>query len=186
MFGGVYSSTVYKKGIEATEKTEPFFCLHLDIHHEYIKTLGEAFDSLTQREAIEGYQNMGSEIPAQKQLTVKKLPQILLIHLKRFTYDLKTLVPLKIRKMIKYPLQFRMSPDWLSQRYNTKTPPYELCTVISHFGVHSTGGHYTADIFHPGTQKWLRFDDHKIFPIDESSILHNTNAYVLVYKKSSY
>jgi len=86
------------------------------------------------------------KIPAQKQLTVKKLPQILLIHLKRFTYDLKTLVPLKIRKMIKYPLQFRMSPDWLSQRYNTKTPPYELCTVISHLGVHSTGGHYTAYI----------------------------------------
>jgi len=98
---------------------------------------------------------------------------------------MQTFAPIKIRKMIKYPLQFKPYPEWLSKR-GFKTPSYELCTVISHLGVQTTGGHYTADIYHSSSQKWLRFDDSKIYPIeDEKSILNNSNAYILFYKKSN-
>jgi len=186
IFGGTFQSIVTKRGLEASARVEPFFCLHLDIQADNIKSLDAAVDLLTSKEKIDGYQdNQGAEILASKQLKIDKQPSILLVHLKRFAYDRQTLVPYKVRKFLSYPLIFSLHAQWLASN-RVRPCRYQLFSVISHLGVQTIGGHYTCDIFHEASQKWIHYDDSRISVVEDvESVLKSNNAYLLFYKKVS-
>lgn len=52
------------------------------------------------------------QIPASKQLKIDKVPNILLIHLKRFAYDANTGGIYKVRKEISYGPTITLSQNW--------------------------------------------------------------------------
>ncbi|KAI9459639.1 hypothetical protein BJY52DRAFT_1097548, partial [Lactarius psammicola] len=121
---------------------------------------------------------------AEKRMKIKKLPNILALHLKRFKYqeDLRKYIKLTYR--VAFPFELRLfntvdevdDPDRL----------YELFGIVVHIGSGPHHGHYIAIVKGPHT--WLKFDDDKIDPIKESEIPQffgdaaSGSAYVLYYQ----
>ncbi|CAE6456128.1 unnamed protein product [Rhizoctonia solani] len=133
---------------------------------------------------------------AAKQLTFSRMPPVLIIHLKRFSFKgpftdkLETLVefPLKDLDLTSHmppPLTPNMDKDGLErfspQDPRAQMPPYkyELYGIANHFGSLSSG-HYTAFIKSRG--KWMYCDDSRITPADPKEVVGKP-AYILFYKR---
>ncbi|KAH7335450.1 hypothetical protein B0J17DRAFT_670242 [Rhizoctonia solani] len=133
---------------------------------------------------------------AAKQLTFSRMPPVLIIHLKRFSFKgpftdkLETLVefPVKELDLTNYmppPLTPDMDKDGLerfsSQDPRAQIPPYkyELYGVANHFGSLSSG-HYTAFVKSRG--KWMYCDDSRITPAESKEVVGKP-AYILFYKR---
>ena len=117
-------------------------------------------------------------------MKIKKLPNVLALHLKRFKYqeDLRKYIKLTYR--VAFPFELRLfntvdevdDPDRL----------YELFGIVVHIGSGPHHGHYVAIV--KGPHSWLMFDDDKIEPIKESEIPRyfgdaaSGSAYVLYYQ----
>ncbi|KAJ7251294.1 ubiquitin carboxyl-terminal hydrolase 4 [Mycena rebaudengoi] len=136
---------------------------------------------------------------ASKQLSLARLPPILVIHLKRF--EIHGRFSDKIDTFVDYPLKsldltnfmppplppgadksqlnggVPMSPD----DPRAQLPPYKynLYGVTNHSG-NLTSGHYTA--FIADRDGWKSCDDSSIRPVDEKQVV-NQKAYVLFYKR---
>ncbi|TBU43823.1 cysteine proteinase [Dichomitus squalens] len=132
---------------------------------------------------------------ATKQLSLSRLPPVLLIHLKRFsakgpfTDKIETFVefPLKGLDLTNYmppPLPPGaigvppLSPD--DPRCQLPPYRYDLYAVTNHFGTLSTG-HYTAFIASRGG--WLYCDDSRVTPADAKDVVGKP-AYILFYKRT--
>ncbi|KAH9020421.1 hypothetical protein EDB84DRAFT_567628 [Lactarius hengduanensis] len=123
---------------------------------------------------------------AEKRMKIKKLPNILALHLKRFKYqeDLRKYIKLTYR--VAFPFELRLfntvdevdDPDRL----------YELFGIVVHIGSGPHHGHYVTIV--KGPHSWLKFDDDKIESIKESEIPQffgdaasgSGSAYVLYYQ----
>ncbi|EJU03776.1 cysteine proteinase [Dacryopinax primogenitus] len=135
---------------------------------------------------------------ATKQLSISRLPPVLLIHLKRFSYKgpfvdkLETLVdfPLKDLDLTNYmpsPLPpgvdkgFSQSSPIKLDDPRSQIPPYryELYAVTNHFGS-LTSGHYTAFIASKGS--WVYCDDSRLSNAEGREIVAKP-AYILFYKR---
>ncbi|KAL5633376.1 hypothetical protein ACGC1H_003762 [Rhizoctonia solani] len=133
---------------------------------------------------------------AAKQLTFSRMPPVLVIHLKRFSFKgpftdkLETLVefPLKDLDLTNYmppPLTPNMDKEGLEnfspQDPRAQIPPYkyELYGVANHFGSLSSG-HYTSFVKSRG--KWMYCDDSRITPADPKEVVGKP-AYILFYKR---
>jgi len=114
-----------------------------------------------------------------KKTTIDVLPNVLILHLKRFAFRSQGAV--KIHKFIQYPLTLTFHPNWLTspRDYNTTQRTYNLFSVVEHRGSKVTGGHYTCDV-HQTDTLWLHFDDHTIQRTSPSLIL-DRQAYLLLY-----
>ncbi|GJJ11320.1 hypothetical protein Clacol_005552 [Clathrus columnatus] len=135
---------------------------------------------------------------ATKQLSISRLPPVLLIHLKRFSFKgpftdkLETLVdfPLKNLDLTNYvPMPLPPSADnprpssaSVSNDPRIQLPPYkyDLYAVTNHYG-NLTSGHYTAYIASRGG--WLYCDDSRVTNADSRDIVGRP-AYVLYYKRT--
>ncbi|KAG2057642.1 cysteine proteinase [Suillus hirtellus] len=131
---------------------------------------------------------------ATKQLSLSRLPPILLIHLKRFSH--KGVFTDKIETVVDFPLKGLdltnyMPPALPPGMHNgsangigdprVQTPPYkyDLYGVTNHFG-NLSNGHYTAFIASRGG--WVYCDDSRVMPTDAKDIVGRP-AYVLYYKR---
>lgn len=124
---------------------------------------------------------------AEKTTLVKKLPQILILHLKRFKYMGHLDKLTKVSHRVSFALELRLVPDDCL---------YNLLAVIIHLGVGANSGHYISIIRSKNT--WILFDDDKrqIFNPEnfvKSFGLWNYNpeipqnsstGYILLYEKS--
>ncbi|KAJ0232840.1 putative ubiquitin carboxyl-terminal hydrolase 11 [Hirschfeldia incana] len=115
---------------------------------------------------------------AKKKLDLWKLPEILVVHLKRFTYS--RFLKNKIDTLVDFPIhdldlsKYVMSKDGQSCLY-------ELYAVSNHYGGLG-GGHYTACAKLMDEDKWYDFDDSRVSQVDESEIKASA-AYVLFYRR---
>ncbi|EGN91818.1 hypothetical protein SERLA73DRAFT_66796 [Serpula lacrymans var. lacrymans S7.3] len=135
---------------------------------------------------------------ATKRLSLSRLPPILLIHLKRFSFKgpftdkIETVVdfPLRTLDLTNYmppPLPPGMDKGNMNganlstEDPRMQTPPYkyDLYGVTNHFGTLS-GGHYTAFIASRGG--WVYCDDSRVTPTDAKQVVGRP-AYVLYYKR---
>ncbi|KAI8644102.1 hypothetical protein BD408DRAFT_450842 [Parasitella parasitica] len=125
---------------------------------------------------------------ASKSLTLSKLPDVLLIHLKRFSFDgpfkdkLETIVesPLSGLDLSHYVPSTMFPPD---QSFEKSVFNYDLYAVSNHFGS-LTGGHYTACVRNGYKNEWHNFDDSRFSVCDESKVLSRA-AYNLFYVRST-
>ena len=116
---------------------------------------------------------------ADKELSLWTLPQVLIIQLKRFTYDLSNNA--KIDVMVDYPLYDLDLSEFVSNPDYDRTTRYDLIAVSAHVG-NLKSGHYTAygKNFFSGT--WHYFNDRTVDDIDEMGV-RIRDAYILVYQK---
>lgn len=118
---------------------------------------------------------------AWKKLDLWKLPEVLVIHLKRFHFSATHRT--KIGWLVDFPLhelgldEFIINPD-------VKGSKYELFAVANHMGGLSSG-HYTANARCDVNGKWYTFDDSNVSKVRDSKNVVSPSAYVLFYRRST-
>jgi ubiquitin C-terminal hydrolase len=120
-------------------------------------------------------------VQAMKKLDLWRMPPILVMHLKRFSYS-RTWRD-KIDTLIDFPLNtLDMTPYVLPNASSGPAPIYDLYAVVNHFGGMG-GGHYTAYTRHAEEGTWHLYDDSRCTAVDVGAALNNSAAYVLFYKR---
>ncbi|KAF2758253.1 ubiquitin carboxyl-terminal hydrolase 2 [Pseudovirgaria hyperparasitica] len=155
--------------------------------------LKECLDSFTQKEKLPATdytcQKCGGSQPATKQLSIKRLPPVVPVHLKRFEHSKANATKLETR--VAFPLQLNLHPyttrakdannkKSFANGFVPKASPelvYELSAVIVHKGNIDTG-HYIS--YSREGQDWFLFDDNKAVAASEADVLE-ANAYLLFY-----
>jgi len=123
---------------------------------------------------------------AKKQLTIWKLPDILLIHYKRFFFSGPWRD--KLDHEITFPFRgLEMSGFVPNQRFvnpsaQNNSTSYNLFAFVNHFGG-LNGGHYTAICKNPYRKAWYKFDDNYVTELKESEIQVKP-AYILFYVRN--
>ncbi|CAI0447573.1 unnamed protein product [Linum tenue] len=115
---------------------------------------------------------------ASKKLDLWRLPEILVIHLKRFSYTryLKN----KLETFVDFPTDDLDLATYISYKNGQTSHRYVLYAISNHFGSMG-GGHYTAFVHHGGDQ-WYDFDDSHVHPVSQDKI-KTSAAYVLFYRR---
>ncbi|XP_027894874.1 ubiquitin carboxyl-terminal hydrolase 31-like [Xiphophorus couchianus] len=133
-------------------------------------------------------------------LSLWTLPDILILHLKRFRQDGDRRV--KMQNMVKFPLTgMDMAPHMVKRSQSSWSLPshwspwrrpygmgrdpedylYDLYAVCNHHGT-MQGGHYTAYCKNSIDGQWYCFDDSDVHPISEDDVCKQT-GYILFYQR---
>ncbi|KAM6930127.1 ubiquitin carboxyl-terminal hydrolase 11 [Lycodopsis pacificus] len=119
---------------------------------------------------------------ATKKLDLWSLPEVLIIHLKRFSYTKFTRE--KLDSIVDFPLRdLDFSGCLLRKSLSNGEPPsrYDLIAVSNHYGG-LRDGHYTSYAWNKDNGQWYYFDDSKVTYAREDQIVTNA-AYVLFYHR---
>lgn len=119
---------------------------------------------------------------ATKQLSIKSLPNVLCIQLKRFKQNIGSAS--KIETKVTFPLKLDMFPYTARAGGESKHSPdmsrgctYDLQSVVVHVGNLETG-HYIC--YSRVGQQWFKFNDHKVMTATKSQVLAE-EAFLLFY-----
>ncbi|XVF07501.1 hypothetical protein REPUB_Repub06bG0144400 [Reevesia pubescens] len=115
---------------------------------------------------------------ANKKLDLWRLPEILVIHLKRFSYSRS--FNNKLETYVDFPIHDLNLSNYISHVDSQLSNCYQLYAISNHYGSMG-GGHYTAFVDH-GHGRWYEFDDDTVFPVSEDGI-KTSAAYVLFYRR---
>ncbi|XWS66580.1 hypothetical protein CRYUN_Cryun05aG0211800 [Craigia yunnanensis] len=115
---------------------------------------------------------------ANKKLDLWRLPEILVIHLKRFSYS--RFFKNKLETYVDFPIHDLNLSNYISRIDGQLSNCYQLYAISNHYGGMG-GGHYTAFIDH-GHGRWYEFDDDRVFPVSKDRI-KTSAAYVLFYRR---
>ena len=185
LFYGISVSQIFSTdGKKMNFTPEPFLLLDLALPIESLNnnkdtTLIECLDIYTQNEMLEDdnlYEiEKGKEkIKANKKIEFWKLPEILIISIKRFSNKLR-----KNQSLVDFPLaDLDMSKYIIG--YNKKDYKYDLYGVCNHVGG-TLGGHYYAYI--KNNNVWQSFNDGDVEKIDNLNTIVSPTAYCLFYHK---
>lgn len=147
-------------------------------------------------------------MPVIKTLGLWSLPDILVIHLKRFRQQAKGRTSTKLTTMVEFPLNdFDMTPHLVRRnttcdmpspshsslnqplsprKKHSKTQPmpidntYDLYAVCYHHGDDLETGHYTAACKNPYDGQWYKFDDSRV------TLVEDENAYSELVNNTAY
>lgn len=166
IFGGKLRSELRVPGMKNSVTLEPYQPLQLDIGAPNVTNIIDALKGLTRSETLHGEFNSprGPGSNATKQVTIETLPQVLILHLKRFQYD-NTGGTQKIWKKVGYPLDLEIPKEVFPQHKrggllaHGGLPKYRLISVVYHHGKNASGGHYTVDVRRQDGREWVRLDD---------------------------
>lgn len=121
-----------------------------------------------------------------KRFWIRKLPDVLCLHLKRFRYN--NFLRTKIDDHIEFPIEgLDMRRFVMANKHETRgsscgPTTYDLVGFIEHHGSGVGSGHYTAYCHHDGY--WFHFDDSSVTACDET-IVKKSKAYILFYNRRS-
>jgi ubiquitin carboxyl-terminal hydrolase 10 len=166
IFGGKLRSEFRVPGMKNSVTLEPYQPLQLDIGAANVSNIVDALKGLTKPEPIHGDFNSprGPNSTATKQVFIETLPQVLILHLKRFQYDSNGGTQ-KIWKKVGYPLDLEIPKEVFPQHKrggllaHGGLPKYRLISVVYHHGKNASGGHYTVDVRRQEGREWIRLDD---------------------------
>ncbi|KAK3118773.1 hypothetical protein QOZ80_9BG0707130 [Eleusine coracana subsp. coracana] len=116
---------------------------------------------------------------ASKKLDLWRLPDVLVIHLKRFSFSRST--KQKLETFVNFPIHDLDFTNYIANKKSSGRQIYELYAVSNHYGSMASG-HYTAHIKLLQENRWYNFDDSQVVPIDEEEV-KSAAAYVLFYRR---
>ncbi|XP_076891295.1 ubiquitin carboxyl-terminal hydrolase 5-like isoform X2 [Bidens hawaiensis] len=116
---------------------------------------------------------------ASKKLDLWRLPEVLVIHLKRFSYSRS--MKHKLETFVNFPIHDFDLTNYIANKNNPGPQVYDLYALTNHYGGMGSG-HYTAHIKLIDENRWYSFDDNHISPISEDEVKTNA-AYVLFYRR---
>jgi ubiquitin carboxyl-terminal hydrolase 8 len=166
---------------------EPFMYLSLPISSD-CKTLQDCMGLFLSTEVLRGTNQWYCEkckqhVDATKKIDLWILPPILIVHLKRFTYQgSQQGGGSKNSANIEYPSkQWDITKDVLSKAGDPAI--YDLYAVSNHLGS-SGGGHYTAHALNRFDDQWYEFNDSHYRVMQQNAMVdNNPAAYVLFYNR---
>ncbi|KAF8937450.1 ubiquitin-specific protease doa4 [Haplosporangium gracile] len=196
IFQGQYKSQLCCSKCGKTSTTyNPFMYLTLPVKAKTSsrqpQTLTSCLNAFVEPELMEGDNawncpNCKKPRKASKQLTISRLPDVLLIQLKRFSSDgpFKN----KIKAMVQYPIEDLDLTKYLPKRPASQGPVepavYNLYAVSNHSGEVSSG-HYTACVRDTTSNSWTNFDDTRVSPCDKS-VAVSEHGYTLFYVRRKH
>jgi ubiquitin C-terminal hydrolase len=126
---------------------------------------------------------LGLKEARQKADLALPLPHVLIIQLKRFTYDAYS--DTKINTYIDFPLTNLDLSQYVIQNSSKKadiSALYDLVAVSNHRGT-LISGHYTTYAKNDQNKTWYSFNDETIREMTDEKDVVTKNAYILVYVK---
>ena len=180
IFYGIHVSVIENNTKVLSVKPEPYFIIDIPIDTEKSScNIMDCFEKYCGDETLEGDNGVLNEKTGNKEDVTKKikfwsLPTVLVLDLKRFTYD---------GKKIKRPVNLELDNLDLSKYvygYDKHCSKYELYGVCNHSGG-TSGGHYTAHV-KIKSGDWYLFNDTNVSKVNFDG-LNNTSGYCLFYRK---
>ncbi|KAK0416556.1 hypothetical protein QR680_012559 [Steinernema hermaphroditum] len=147
-----------------------------DIHHRPL-SLASCINDFVRPEVLDDViscEKCKQKTKRQKSLSVWRLPDILILHLKRFVYLPSEGRWVKSSKVIDFPLE-----DFDPIGNSNGTQKYKCFAIANHYGAMGQG-HYIAYARNRGN--WYLFNDCKCQQIQEAAI-DKKNVYILFYEK---
>ena len=164
----------------------------LDIKTDTIKSLQtsiyDCMEAFTQQEVLDEdnkwyCSKCKSHQMAKRELKLKVLPHILIIHLKRFKKT--TTGFLKLDDIIDFPIEgLDLSPYTTNPDGTTNRMKYNLFAIVSHQGT-LFKGHYISYVRTVNNQLWVKFDDELCSNVKQPHELINNQPYILFYRRES-
>ncbi|XP_055045920.2 ubiquitin carboxyl-terminal hydrolase 31 isoform X1 [Misgurnus anguillicaudatus] len=180
--------------------------MHREQHHQpQACTLAQCFQLYTKEEQLAPDDAWRCPHCRQLQqgrikLSLWTLPDVLILHLKRFRQDADRRV--KMQNMVRFPLiGMDMAPHVVKRSQSSWSLPshwspwrrpyglgrnpddylYDLYAVCNHHG-NMHGGHYTAYCKNSIDGQWYCFDDSEVQPVADEDVCQQT-AYILFYQR---
>jgi ubiquitin carboxyl-terminal hydrolase 10 len=173
IFGGRFKSVLSSPTQKSSSVTyDPFQHVQLDISEPHVDSIQDALDCLFHPEIIPYKTGKGFQVSATKQVCVDRVPKVLIVHLKRFSFTFSGEIT-KITKSIELTRDLSLSsPSALTH--------YKLFSVVYHHGPSATAGHYTVDLY--SEDRWTGIDDIVILDgTKDGPPLESKTAYLLFY-----
>ncbi|KAK4058468.1 hypothetical protein OIO90_000629 [Microbotryomycetes sp. JL221] len=152
-----------------TSRDEAFLDLSIDIEQNTSVTSClrqfSASEMLCQRNKFSCDTCCGLQ-EAEKRMKIKKLPNILALHLKRFKYEESLQRHVKLTYRVVFPFELRLFNT--SDHVANPDRLYELWAIVVHIGAGPTHGHYITIV--KSGSRWIVFDDMNVYPIEQSDI----------------
>ncbi|KAJ2160500.1 hypothetical protein GGF46_002200 [Coemansia sp. RSA 552] len=131
--------------------------------------------------------NCGGLQEAERRMRLKRLPNILALHLKRFKYHEGLGRYVKLSYRVNFPTELRVP----NTTEDTEDVLYTLSAIVVHLGGGPFHGHYIS-IVRSG-DKWVLFDDDCVEVIDENELSNYFgdfpnfgSGYVLFYERADF
>ncbi|KAH9904575.1 ubiquitin carboxyl-terminal hydrolase [Xylariomycetidae sp. FL2044] len=200
-YGKLQSQTTCQHCKGVTHAVESFLDLSLSLENlsqKRGKKSGKNVGSLTLKECLdEEYiksdkceyrcRNCNSTQQARRDHSIKLLPNVLSLQLKRFEFKQgsRDWAASKIDTKVQFPLELNMlpyttrgrSPDAKDHPELSRSCVYDLLSVVEHVGEIDTG-HYIS--YCRVGEQWFSFNDHKVELAKKSDVL-GSKAYLLFY-----
>ncbi|KAF6837892.1 ubiquitin carboxyl-terminal hydrolase [Colletotrichum plurivorum] len=197
-YGGQLVQQVSSKECEhISERLEPFSAIQCDIKGK--STLQDSLQAYVDGEIMEG-----------GVACLKDIPDNLIFHLKRFDFNLRTLMRSKINDYFSFPTKIDMRPytiDHLGSPSDSgEEDIFELVGVLVHAGTAESGHYYSYIRERPtsaSSEGWYEFNDDVVSPWDPADMEKSTfggpdvpfdngisydktySAYMLFYQRST-
>ncbi|XP_039126056.1 ubiquitin carboxyl-terminal hydrolase 23-like [Dioscorea cayenensis subsp. rotundata] len=143
-----------------------------------------AFESFTRLEMIDDPENRftcsncNAKVTVEKQMTIDNAPQVLIIHLKRFSFNGNIIK--KNFQEVDFSLSMNLSPFVNNHVEEAGDLNYRLYAVIVHLGSPSYG-HYVSFV-HSDKKNWYLMSDEKVM-MTRFEEVKKQKAYILFYVK---
>lgn len=143
-----------------SSKDEDFFDLSVDV--EQNTSITNCLKGFSNTETLQSEHKYYCEVccskqEAQKRMRVKKAPQVLALHLKRFKYVEALQRYTKLSYRVVFPFELRLFNTVQLEGEETADRLYDLVAVVVHCGTGPNRGHYITIVKSHGF--WLLFDD---------------------------
>ncbi|GHJ86733.1 hypothetical protein NliqN6_3135 [Naganishia liquefaciens] len=161
-----------------TSRDEAFLDLSLDI--EQNSSVSSCLRQFSASEMLDGKNKFSCETccglqEAERSVKIKRAPNILALHLKRFKYIWND-NGVFMRKL-SYRINFGSQLKLFNMSEDSETPDrlYELIAVLVHIGGGTNQGHYVAAVKSKG--QWMLCDDENVEPIQEADLVRYFGEY---------
>ncbi|KAJ5668957.1 hypothetical protein N7462_010027 [Penicillium macrosclerotiorum] len=180
-YGGQLVQQIKSKECDhISERLEPFSAIQCDIKGK--ACLEESLQAYVEGEIMQGdnkYSCTGCDrhVDAVKRACLKDVPDNLIFHLKRFDFDMVTMMRSKINDEFRFPQLIDMTPykvEYLSDPTAPVEPDFfELVGVLVHTGTAESGHYYSYTRERPGAGSvplWVEFNDADVSNFDPSTL----------------
>jgi ubiquitin carboxyl-terminal hydrolase 8 len=159
---------------------DPYLYMSLPLH-EQMRTLEDALRLFLADETLTGGDQWRCprckcHVDAVKKIDIWKLPPVLVVHLKRFEFNMVTGRFRKIQADLSAPLTVDMTEFVTTQHKDPLI--YDIVCVANHTGQFGSG-HYTATCQHPIDGRFYHFNDNHVDEIHDTNKVLTNKAYVL-------
>ena len=180
LYGGQLVQQVTSKECEhISERLEPFSAIQCDIKGK--TSLEESLQAYVDGEIMEGdnkykCSTCDRHVDAVKRACLKDIPDNLIFHLKRFDFNLRTLMRSKINDYFAFPTTIDMQPytiEHLSGREDQPKDTFELVGVLVHSGTAESGHYYSFVRERPSSSDepvWVEFNDETVSAWDAANM----------------